>query len=187
MTQRLPLGPFTPNYSIGDQLRAGLEMFLPTDAHLRANGRLSVSLTRAHDLTNVLASEWESRDELIDCLLCSCFIPFFSGVSIPKFRGSRYLDGGFTDNLPVVCRPAITVSPFRARVDVCPADRAANPIYLRVANEEVALTLDNVVRFVRALVPPPVEALDNIYSMGYRDAYKFIKTSVEKNRKLIRK
>ena len=55
-------------------------------------------------------------------LMCSCFIPFFSGMMPPKFRGVRFMDGGLSDNLLVLDEHTITVSPFCGESDICPRD-----------------------------------------------------------------
>nr|CAD7199613.1 unnamed protein product [Timema douglasi] len=82
---------------------------LPQDAHLRTSGKLHISLTRVYDGKNVVVNEFHSREELIQALLASSFIPVFSGILPPKFRGIRYMDGGFSDNLPMLNENTITV------------------------------------------------------------------------------
>ncbi|XP_047737939.1 patatin-like phospholipase domain-containing protein 2 [Hyalella azteca] len=120
------LGPLSPTFNIHNQLRAGLSLVLPPDAHVRVNGRLLVSLTRVSDGRNVLLSRFWSRQELIEALLCTSFIPFFSGLRPGKVRGVRYIDGGFSDNTPVTSPVAVTVSPFAGEADICPADNSAS-------------------------------------------------------------
>ena len=48
-----------------------------------------------------LVSNFESRKELIDALAQSCFIPFYSGFSVPKQGDEWIIDGSYTDNLPM--------------------------------------------------------------------------------------
>lgn len=172
--QKWRMGPFNPNFNIEDYLKMGLEA-LPPDAHIRASNRLFVSLTKASSAENVLVSSWESREELIQCLLCSCFIPVFSGRKYPVFRGEKYIDGGFSNNLPIIQEPAITISPFDSLVDISPRNYTKKPVYINIAKEKMAVTLTNVVRLVQALIPPQVEALEDLHQMGYRDAYHFLK------------
>lgn len=116
------LGPFNPSFNIQNLLIQGLQKVLPEDAHLRVNGKLHISLTRVCDGKNVIVSNYESREDLMDALLCSAFIPFFSGIILPKFHGVRYMDGGFSDNLPTLDENTITVSPFCGESDICPRD-----------------------------------------------------------------
>lgn len=59
------LGPLHPAYNLLQIVKDSLEGSLPEDAHIRASGKLCVSLTRASDGKNVLVSEFDSREELI--------------------------------------------------------------------------------------------------------------------------
>uniref|UniRef100_A0A673IQZ2 PNPLA domain-containing protein n=1 Tax=Sinocyclocheilus rhinocerous TaxID=307959 RepID=A0A673IQZ2_9TELE len=59
------LGAVHPSFNLLKIVRNFLNRDLPDDAHLLANGRLFVSLTRASDGTNVLVSEFDSKEDLI--------------------------------------------------------------------------------------------------------------------------
>lgn len=59
------LGVFHPTFSLLRRVHDSLLERLPEDAHLKASGKLCVSLTRVADGKNVLVSEFDSRDELI--------------------------------------------------------------------------------------------------------------------------
>ncbi|KAL1284474.1 Patanin-like phospholipase domain-containing protein [Trichinella pseudospiralis] len=63
-------------------------------------------------LNNIVREEFYSKEDLVDALVCSAFIPFYSGTKAPKFRGEKYIDGGWSDNLPILGENTITVSPF---------------------------------------------------------------------------
>lgn len=95
---------------------------LPQDAHIKVSGKLHISLTRVRDGHNVIVSHFETREDLLQALLASAFIPFFSGFVPPKYHGVRYMDGGFSDNLPSLDENTITVSPFCGESDICPRD-----------------------------------------------------------------
>jgi hypothetical protein len=134
------------NFDILRLVREGLEESLPPDArksfHSRfhpfqliilypshsavdilCTGRLFISATRARDYANVLISEFDSREELIQAILCSCFIPFYCGRTPPSYRGEQYIDGGFSDNQPGKWEMGtVTVSPFSGESDICPMD-----------------------------------------------------------------
>jgi len=62
---------------------------------------------------------------IFQVLLASAFIPVFSGFVPPLVGKYRYIDGGFTDNLPILDKNTITISPFSGLTDICPCD---NPI-----------------------------------------------------------
>lgn len=129
---------------------------LPEDAHIRVSGKLHISLTRVYDMKNVIVSQFNTREDLfqvnlVDCLafflyilfiylfihlyvqalLASSFIPFFCGALPPRFHGIRYMDGGFSDNLPTLNENTITVSPFCGESDICPRDDSSQLFHVR--------------------------------------------------------
>lgn len=132
------LGPFSTSFDIQACLLDGLVRYLPEDAHLRVNGKLHISLTRVYDGKNVIVSQFNSRRDLLDALMCACFIPVFSGVLPPKFHGVRYMDGAFSDNLPTLDDNTVTVSPFCGESDICPRDPSPQ-LYHVSMNEALAL------------------------------------------------
>lgn len=105
---------------------------LPEDAHTKVNGKLHISLTRVYDGQSVIVSHFNSRQDLLDALMCACFIPGFSGIFPPKFHGVRYMDGAFTDNLPMLDENTVTVSPFCGESDICPRDDTAQLFHVRL-------------------------------------------------------
>ena len=79
------LGPFSSHFDPNTWLREGLDRDLPEDAHIQvgmpevkkcnnlvpsqASGRLHVSLTRVYDGQNILVSQFDTREELIQVSL----------------------------------------------------------------------------------------------------------------------
>lgn len=63
---------------------------------------------------------------VVQAILSSGFIPIFSGWLPPKFQGVRYMDGCYSDNLPILDENTITVSPFCGESDICPRDKTVN-------------------------------------------------------------
>lgn len=59
------LGPLHPAYNLLQNVQDSLLGNLPEDAHVRVSGKLCVSLTRVSDGRNVLVSEFDSREELV--------------------------------------------------------------------------------------------------------------------------
>lgn len=59
------LGPLHPTFNLVKVIKSGLDRDLPSDAHILVSGRLCVSLTRVSDGKNVIVSEFNSKDELI--------------------------------------------------------------------------------------------------------------------------
>ncbi|XP_066517489.1 patatin-like phospholipase domain-containing protein 4 [Hoplias malabaricus] len=175
--RRQKLGPLTPGYNFMLELRDGLEDILPTDAHLLANERLYVSVTNSRTGKNCMVSSFASRDDLIKVLLASSFVPIYAGLKPVEFQGQKWIDGGFTDSLPIF--PAgrtITVSPFSGPQDVCPHHAGHRKIHFRLANMNVLFSKENIVRLNQALFPPPISRLEAIQQEGYQDALRFLRT-----------
>uniref|UniRef100_A0A8D2NYE8 PNPLA domain-containing protein n=1 Tax=Zosterops lateralis melanops TaxID=1220523 RepID=A0A8D2NYE8_ZOSLA len=150
------LGPLSPKCSLLANLKAVLQRMLPEDSYLLASGRLHISLTRVVDGQNVMASEFSSKEELIQALLCSCFLPIYCGFIPPSYRGVRYVDGGFTGLQPVSSleEPVITVSPFTGELDICPRDCPAIFFCFQIFNGSIQISIENLCRISYALFPP---------------------------------
>ncbi|KAK1790344.1 hypothetical protein P4O66_014253, partial [Electrophorus voltai] len=170
------LGPLHPTFNLVKILRSGLERDLPEDAHLRASGKLCVSLTRVSNGENMLVSDFTSKEELIQALICSCFIPVYCGLIPPSFRGVRYVDGGISDNLPQSeLKNTITISPFSGESDICPRDNSSSFHELRLTNTSIQVNWGNAFRLSQALFPPEPKVLAEMCQSGYKDAYRFLK------------
>ncbi|XP_018309842.1 patatin-like phospholipase domain-containing protein 3 isoform X2 [Mycetomoellerius zeteki] len=168
------LGPFSPSFNIQEILLDGLRKFLPDDAHIRVNGKLHISLTRVYDGKNVIVSQFNSKDDLMQALLATSFVPLFSGLLPPRFHGIRYMDGGFSDNLPTLDENTITVSPFCGESDICPRDVSSQLFHVNVANTSIELSRQNIYRFTKILFPPKTEILSSMCKQGFDDALQFL-------------
>ncbi|GAU97344.1 hypothetical protein RvY_08662-2 [Ramazzottius varieornatus] len=179
MGRSSPIGPLSPRFRVVNALRNGLERILPDDAHIICSGRLSVSMTRCMDGGNKIVSHFESKAELIQALICSSFVPFYSGLVPPYFHDARYWDGGLTDNMPVFDPFTITISPFSGESDICPSDDfALSFMEMNFANQSFRLNSKNAFRLSRALFPPHPDVLREICEEGYIDALRFIKKTL---------
>uniref|UniRef100_A0A8C5JR71 Patatin like phospholipase domain containing 1 n=1 Tax=Junco hyemalis TaxID=40217 RepID=A0A8C5JR71_JUNHY len=170
------LGPLSPKCSLLANLKTVLQRMLPEDSYLLASGRLHISLTRVVDGQNVMASEFSSKEELIQALLCSCFLPIYCGFIPPSYRGVRYVDGGFTGLQPVSSleEPVITVSPFTGELDICPRDCPAIFFCFQIFNGSIQISIENLCRISYALFPPSTMVLNDIFSQGYQDTALFL-------------
>lgn len=168
------LGPFSPSFNIQTCLLEGLQKFLPPNAHELVNGKLHISLTRVYDGKNVIVSQYNSREDLLNALLCACFIPVFSGLLPPRFHGVRYMDGAFSDNLPLIDENTVTVSPFCGESDICPRDNSWQMFHLNWANTSIEISKQNMNRFARILFPPRPEILSKMCQSGFDDALRFL-------------
>ncbi|XP_063293513.1 patatin-like phospholipase domain-containing protein 2 isoform X2 [Pelobates fuscus] len=177
------LGPLHPSFNLVKIIRSCLYKTLPDDAHIHATGRLGISLTRVSDGENVLLSQFNTKEELIQACVCSTFIPVYCGLIPPCLQGVRYVDGGISDNLPQYeLKNTITVSPFSGESDICPRDGSTNIHELRVTNTSIQFNLSNLYRLSKALFPPEPEVLKDMCKQGYRDALNFLKRNGLLNR-----
>uniref|UniRef100_A0A2K6L1V8 Acylglycerol transacylase n=1 Tax=Rhinopithecus bieti TaxID=61621 RepID=A0A2K6L1V8_RHIBE len=169
------IGIFHPSFNIGKFLRQDLYKYLPANVHQLISGKICISLTRVSDGENVLVSDFQSKDEVVDALICSCFIPFYSGLIPPSFRGVRYVDGGASDNVPFIdAKTTITVSPFYGEYDICPKVKSTNFLHVDITKLSLRLCTGNLYLLSRAIVPPDLKVLGEICLRGYLDAFRFL-------------
>ncbi|KAM8750735.1 patatin-like phospholipase domain-containing protein 2 isoform 1-T1 [Acanthopagrus schlegelii] len=170
------LGIFHPTFSLRQTVQDVLLEKLPADAHRRASGRLCVSLTRLTDGKNVLVSEFDSREELIQVLICSCFFPVYCGFAPPSYRGVRYMDGALSNNMPLFeQRNTITMAPFSGESDICPREGTFNFFEVHYGNVSIQVNTGNVHRVCTSFLPPRLEKLAEICHNGYMDALRFLR------------
>ncbi|KAM3935421.1 omega-hydroxyceramide transacylase-like [Leptodactylus fuscus] len=168
-------GPFFPKFNLMTILRKALLDFLPDNAHQVATGRLNVALTRLSDGKTILVSDFKSKQEVIQALICSCFVPFYCGLVPPTFQGVRYIDGGLTNFQPLFgLKSLITVSPFTGEIDICPRDCPISHLCLHIFNTSFQLSVQNLCRVSYALFPPPANVLNSFYCQGYKDAILYL-------------
>ena len=97
-------------------LREALHRELPEDAHLRASGRVAVGVTRLFPPQREAISQFESREDLIDVVVASSFIPIYLAPALATpLRGRAHVDGyfsAFLPELPVPCKETVDVTCF---------------------------------------------------------------------------
>ncbi|KAG8125667.1 putative Adipose triglyceride lipase protein, partial [Naja naja] len=64
------LGPLHPSFNLVKIIRTCLYKVLSGNAHEVASGRLGISLTRVSDGENVILSEFNSKEELVQASMC---------------------------------------------------------------------------------------------------------------------
>ncbi|CAM4811179.1 unnamed protein product [Rotaria magnacalcarata] len=170
------LGPLHPTFNIVDIIRNGLRRILPPNAHEICSGRLFISLTHWKDNKNVIINQFKNREELIQVLICSSFVPYWSGIIPPKFRGEYYWDGTLTNNNPIIDEGTILVSPFAGENDICPRGESGSFYSIDIRGTDISCTQENFYRLTRALFPPKLSVLKEICWRGYIDGLKFLQT-----------
>ncbi|KAF8820828.1 phospholipase, patatin family protein [Cardiosporidium cionae] len=80
-------------------LRDALHQLLPDDAHDKINkrpGKVTVAVTQVFPLQGHFISNFKSKEDIIECVLASCNIPFyFSTWPLLRCRGKHCVDGYF--------------------------------------------------------------------------------------------
>ncbi|XP_037013457.2 patatin-like phospholipase domain-containing protein 4 isoform X1 [Artibeus jamaicensis] len=174
--RRQSLGAATPGYDFMARLRSGIESILPPDAHELAQHRLHVSITNTRTRKNLLVSSFSSREDLIQVLLASSFIPVYAGLRPVEYRGQKWVDGGLTNSLPILpLGRTVTISPFSGRLDISPRDKGRLDLYVNISNQNVMLSLANLVRLQQALFPPSQGKLKGLHQRGFADAVQFLR------------
>uniref|UniRef100_A0A8C8SZM0 Patatin like phospholipase domain containing 3 n=1 Tax=Pelusios castaneus TaxID=367368 RepID=A0A8C8SZM0_9SAUR len=148
------LGPLHPSFNVIKIIRDGLFKNLPENTHQLSSDKLCISLTRVSDGKNVLVSNFNSKEEIVQ----------------------RYVDGGISDNLPQYeSKNTITISPFSGECDICPKGNSANFHEMNVTNTSIQFSVGNLYRLTQALFPPEPKVLGEICEQGYSDALRFLK------------
>ncbi|KAG6935376.1 patatin like phospholipase domain containing 1 [Chelydra serpentina] len=164
-----------PGYRPLRIIEKGLSQKLPENSHQLASGKLCISVTRLLDLQNVIISEYRSKEELIQAVICSCFLPVYCGFNPPSFQGMRYIDGGISNVQPGSdSETMITVSPYTGEVDICPRDCPAYFNCISFFQSTFQLSVENVCRFSYSIFPPSPPVLHEFYLQGYHDAIFFL-------------
>uniref|UniRef100_A0A3B3C5T7 PNPLA domain-containing protein n=2 Tax=Oryzias melastigma TaxID=30732 RepID=A0A3B3C5T7_ORYME len=170
------LGPFDPSIKVANWLERLLHKYLPPDAHRQARGRLGIAVTRVTDGKHLILSEFHSKEDIVQALLCSCFVPGFSGYLPPTFRGEHYMDGGLSNiqpRLPDSSDVTLTVSPFSGDADICPADPPSN-LEMVVGSAVLKFSMTNNLRILNGLYPTDLETIEEAFYNGFKDAIRFL-------------
>jgi len=170
-------GPINPNFNVCGRLEEALMRLLPEDIHIRANGRLFVSVTSVYSGENIIISNYSSKKELVDSVIASTFIPIFSGIFPCRIRGVPVIDGGFSVNQVVLNEGTVTVSPFAGDAHICPQDDVLDSdmiTRLYVAQAGVHMTWENIKRLTQVLYPPKTKVMSDLMMQGFLDTTRFL-------------
>ncbi|XP_076132852.1 patatin-like phospholipase domain-containing protein 2 [Alosa pseudoharengus] len=168
-------GPLHPAVNVFKWMENTIRRRLPLESHKLASGRLCISMTRVPDGKNVIVSEFQTHEDVVKALLCSCFIPMYCGVIPPSYKGVHYVDGGLTNIQPTqTAGQTITISPFSGDMDICPQDDTSPLCDFVVNGHCFKPTLSNLFRAGTALYPRDWKVLSEAYVNGYQDAVEYL-------------
>ncbi|XP_053853870.1 omega-hydroxyceramide transacylase-like [Vidua macroura] len=173
---KISLWGLVPGRGVPRLLRETLDKFLPPNAHELVSGKLHIILTRLHDWRCVTVSEFASKEELIQAVMCSCFLPLYFGIFPPTFRGVRYVDGELAMwKADFVSRTTITISGFAGEYDICPKDGPAAFLTFQLSDCILQISKMNICRLQHIFQVPTRQVMDRFYIQGYQDMVSFLK------------
>ncbi|MEC8024728.1 MAG: patatin-like phospholipase family protein [Myxococcota bacterium] len=108
--------------------------FLQPDTFRDVSHRVGLSITRLRPFGNIRASHFESHQDLVDALRAACFIPSRRRPAA-RYRGQWCIDGGLTDNEPILDKHTFRISPLWTSIR---ADIRPSPLHVGL-NEMVRL------------------------------------------------
>ncbi|KAB1253205.1 Patatin-like phospholipase domain-containing protein 4 [Camelus dromedarius] len=168
-TRRQLLGAVTPGYDFMARLRLGFYLYC-----LESRGQEKETKMKARDRVSVYV-ENPARNLHLKVLLASSFVPVYAGLKPVEYRGQKWVDGGFTNSLPILpVGRTVTISPFSGRLDISPQDEEQLGLYVNVTNQNILLSMANLVRLNQALFPPNRRKMESLYQRGFDDTTKFL-------------
>ncbi|KAK3286704.1 hypothetical protein CYMTET_5747 [Cymbomonas tetramitiformis] len=156
-------------------LKEGIEDMLPLNAHQLCNGRLEVSLTQLYCSSRGYLANWQvenfdSRQDLINSILTSSYLPFLQDFKSGFFRGRWCLDGGLLHNHPskrfLSSANVLTISHMPGKAEISPAKTL-----LGNSTSLHAFFFPWRYRYIA----PPLDLLNHLYECGLHDAKRWIK------------
>ncbi|XP_021232618.1 patatin-like phospholipase domain-containing protein 1 [Numida meleagris] len=156
-------------------VKDALNKFLPVNAHQLASGKLHIILTRLRDWNSVTVSEFASKEDIIQAVLCSCFIPLCFGFIPPLYHGVRYIDGEFgMRKASYTSQTTITVSALAGEYDICPRDCPVAFFTVQITDWILQISEQNLYRIQCLFQCPSEKVCKQLYHDGYQDAVSFL-------------
>jgi hypothetical protein len=154
----LPPGFRFPNKEFAPIAKKHARSLLSPEAFDRIKGRLHISLTDIH-LERTSVSEFNSIDDLIECVMTSCHVPWIIDCNATnKYRDKRYMDGSI----------AITLNGLNYSETYTPCGDKINHVHIKTPYRWYE-QLASLVRF------------DNMgfHFQNYIDGYKYAKEQAQ--------
>ncbi|KAJ8327475.1 hypothetical protein QVD99_007987 [Batrachochytrium dendrobatidis] len=104
---------------MSEQLSHVLQHILPSDVS-HTQGRLFISLTEFPSMVNHVASKYNSKKDLTDLLMATCYVPLLYETPV-SVNGVVYMDGSMSFPTPILNKRTITVSPVSGTANISPA------------------------------------------------------------------
>jgi patatin-like phospholipase domain-containing protein 2 len=131
-----------------------LQYFITPSTLQKVDGRVYISITSLTPFKNLVVNRFYDKRDLSKAIRSSCHIPSMTNRSV-RFRGMKCIDGGFTNNGPIIDACTIRISPFffERSADIFP-------------NQTIAPW--------KAIIVPTEAEAKKLFSSGKIDAQKYI-------------
>jgi hypothetical protein len=155
----------TNSYNFCPTVRRILNEHLPANAHEICNKKVIVCFTQLTTLKPIYVSEFKSKEDLINAIIASCFIPRLTSSNLHyKYDGHPAMDGSFSDFLPkgdirICCIPFEIIKKF--------------PTLHDKKNISIALK-SKIYENIYALSPGPNKYYKHLHTQGYLDMSKYL-------------
>lgn len=148
--------------TVGSKCRFLLDDVLPEDAGERCTGKCFISITSLLPTPhNVILTEFDSKDDLIDAVIASTYIPTWTFPGVCLHRGMVCVDGGVTNNLASLAEETL-------RIGLDPED----------TTDWGATLVPSAPRpRHNTFIPADDDGLSEMYACGKRDIARWLKTA----------
>lgn len=154
------------------ELKSTLESLLTEDASIRCNNRLHVTITDPKLRVKII-STFKNKNQLIEVISASCFIPLYSDLSQLRLRATiteypgKYFDGGLRAFMPPI--GDIRVTPFPLG--------SLRGIYRLYPHIHLPYSQYNIPQLVKwSLIPAEPEILQKLYDDGILAGERYIRS-----------
>jgi predicted patatin/cPLA2 family phospholipase len=85
----------------------------------KLNNKLYVSTTKLYGLKNIMKTEFNSKKELLEILNVGASIPFIQDNKFRKINNEYFIDGGITNNSPIIDENTIIIDNNKTSSNKC--------------------------------------------------------------------
>ncbi|KAK2489869.1 hypothetical protein MC885_014141 [Smutsia gigantea] len=102
-------------------------------------------------------------------------VPIYAGLKPVEYKGQKWMDGGLTNSLPILpVGRTVTISLFSGNLDISSQDKGQLDLYINITNQDIMLSVTNLVRLNQALFPPRKRKMESLYQHGFDDTIAFL-------------
>ena len=115
------------------------------------NNKLCIKLSKISffEIEEEYINNWENLNDIIECIIASCWLPIIFGSVTRNYRGNEYIDGGFPRSI----------------------DNRENSLHIRINSFQKISEEIKVLLFASSLnMINSIDMAEKLYKQGYEDA-----------------